>query len=202
MLSALKVTATAVSNTAHMLVEGPHRLTLFIRLTRQNNDFGIIADRTLTRHCLSAVIQTSGTLNSTTVRTVRAATSRVLDLEDLTIPRRHFSTSRSVRQGLYDLGILQRARSKGLAFKRRALLSILIVDKTIQANIALGGFVRNLPPIPFMHPDVHDFITRLTLNRHHRFEGRLESILANDTTFRVEHLMTRSFTRRVPRRRS
>lgn len=198
LLDRLGIAIASIDETTRGLIKNPRELALFVELAQHGGSFNVVTGQALAQRYLDTIVRGNDALGDAAVQSLESVAADMLSSRSLAVPRQRFCASQEILRLLCSLNVMQETQDGKLTFGHQTLLDVLVISRSMRAGITLSGFIRELPPVPFVRPSIRSFIAQLSLGERREFRKQLRTVLTDGVPFHIRRLVAESFAENAP----
>lgn len=198
LLVALEIATDSIGEVTRSLIKNPRELALFVELAQREGSFNVVTSQALAQRYLDNVVRANPALGEVAIQSIEAMALDMLNSRNLAVPHQRFAASQEIRRLLCSLNVIQESRDGMLTFGHQTLLDVLVISGAVRSGVTLSGFIKGLPPVPFVRPSIRSFVAQLALGERREFRRQLRTVLTGADAFHIRRLVAESFAEQTP----
>ncbi len=198
LLVKLGIDMTAIDEVTRQLIGNPRELALFVELAQRGDTVNAVTSQALAQRYLETIVRDDGALGDVGMRAIEDIAAEMLKTRSLAVPRQRFAASQEIRRALLSNRVLHETENGLLTFGHQTLLDVLVISHSIRHAMTLDGFIRTLPPVPFIRPTIRSFVAALATGDRSQYRKQLRTVLTGTHAFHLRRLVAESCAAQVP----
>lgn len=198
LLDKLGITITPIDASTRELIKNPRELALFVELALREGSFNVVTSQALAQRYLDTIVRANNALGHAAIQAIEAVALDMLSSRSLAVPHQRFGASQEILRALCSLNVMQETQDGKLTFGHQTLLDVLVVSGALRSGLTLNGFIRGLPPVPFVRPSIRSFVAQLALGERREFRKQMRAVLMGGAAFHIRRLVAESFSEQKP----